>query len=254
MRLLPQADDGPSMPPRLIHTGLEAPARASAIDEAVLDSVVSGDAPATLHVYRRSEPTVSLGRFLAVDDACDPDYCQEHGVQIVRRISAGGAIYTDPSVVLFGLADPSLGTSPERILETAGTAIAETVREGTGADARFVPDNDVHVGDRKVCGMAVAIRRNVGLLHGAFIVDLDLESTAGSLGQDPREIAQRVAGLNELLDRAIAVDDVVSMIVDALSGILDEAPVARPLTETEEARVRELVDGRYGDDGWNLRR
>lgn len=242
------------MPPRLIRTGLEEPARATAIDEAVLDAVVSGEGPATLHLYRRSRPTVSLGRFLAVDEACDRAYCEEHDVAIVRRISAGGAIYTDPSVVLFGLADPALGTSPEQILEAAGTAIAEVVAERTGAEARFVPDNDVHVGDRKVCGLAVAIRRNVGLLHGAFVVDLDLAGTAGALGQDPDAIGERVAGLNELVEQAISVDDVEEMLVEALSGLLDEDPVPRPLTETEEAHVRELVDERYGDDGWNLRR
>lgn len=242
------------MPPRLIHTGPADPAWASAIDEAVLDAVVEGREPATLHIYRRETPTVSLGRFLAVDEACDPAYCREQGIRIVRRISAGGAIYTDPNVVLFGLADPSLGRSPDRILETAGTSIAATLREATDADARFVPDNDVLVGDRKVCGLAVAIRKNVGLLHGAFIVDLDLEATARSLGQDPDELGGRVAGLNELLDRSIAVGDVESMVVDAFSDLLGEEPVPRPLTETEEARVRELVDERYGNDEWNLRR
>lgn len=242
------------MPARLIHTGLEEPARTSAIDEAVLDAVVEGREPATLHVYRRSRPTVSLGRFQAVDEALDRAYCEGNEVEIVRRISAGGAIYTDENVVLFGLADPSLGTSPGEILEDAGTRIAATVAERTGAKARFVPDNDVHVGDRKICGMAVAVRRNVALLHGAFVVDLHAEPTARSLGQDPAEVIRRVAGLNELLEQAVSVDDVEEMVVEALSGLVDEELVPRPLTETEEARVRELVDGRYGDDAWTYRR
>lgn len=242
------------MPARLIRTGLGDPARVSAIDEAVLDSVVDGDEATTLHVYRRDRPTVSLGRFSDVDEEVDRDYCEAEDVAIVRRLSAGGAIYTDPGHVLFGLAAPELGGSPDAILEQAATALAASIEDGFGAEAEFVPDNDVHVGGLKVCGMAVAIRRTVPLLHGSLIVQLDVEGMAGALGRTSEEVSRGVASLGEAVGRDVAVEEAEETVADAFGDLLDDELVPRELSETEEARVRHLIDARYNDEEWTYRR
>lgn len=239
---------------RLLRTGLADPARVSAIDEAVLDAVAEGRSPATLHVYRRDAPTISLGRFTVIDDAVDLDYCQAQEIRIVRRLSAGGAIYTDPDQVLFGLAAPGLAGSPGEILETAGTRLADELQSRFGAEATFVPDNDIHVQGRKVSGMAIAIRRGVTLLHGTLVVDTDPPVMARALGGDPGRADDAVAGLAEILDRDVPMGEAEEAVIQALSGLVDEELVPRELSEQEEDRARHLVSTRYENDEWTYRR
>lgn len=276
--------------PRLLRTGPGDPARVSAVDEAVLDAVVEGRAPPTLHLYRRDRPTVSLGRFSVVDEAVDRDWCKAHGVALVRRISAGGAIYTDPGQVLFGAAGPTLSGPPDAVLERACTALAAELSDRFGVQARFEPANDVLIDGRKVCGMAVAIRKNVGLLHGALIVAADPEAMAralrlpagdgagdaddgedegegeavgdgGEVGNDGAEedAGDRtgrtpVVGLSDALDRDVPAEDAEEALIAAIGPLLGGDLVPRELSEAEEARARHLLDERYGDPAWTLRR
>lgn len=239
---------------RLLRTGPGDAARVSAIDEAVLDAVAEERSPTTLHVYRRAEPTVSLGRFCKVDEDLDRAYCEQEDIRVVRRLSAGGAIYTDPGHILFGLTGPDLPRGPNELLESAATALADEIGHRYGAEARFVPDNDVHADGRKVAGLAAAIRRNVVLLHGALVLDLDRQRMARALGRDPDEVDGRVAGLRDVVGREIPAEEGEELVIAALSGLVDEELVPRDLTETEEAAVRHLVSTRYEDDEWTYRR
>lgn len=284
----PDDDPGPdapsaSAPPRLVRTGLGDPARVSAVDEAVLDAVVEGRAPTTLHLYRRDRPTVSLGRFSRVDEAVDRAWCEEEGVALVRRLSAGGAIYTDPGQVLFGLAGPELAGRPDEVLERACTALAGELADRFGVTAVFEPANDVHVDGRKVAGMAVALRRGVGLLHGALIVEAHPGEMARALrlgaagdgetgdpegagdaagdaaeatadGEADADPGRAVVGLSEAAGREVAVEDAEDAVAAALGTLIEGDWVPRDLSEAEQARARHLLDTRYGDPTWTLRR
>lgn len=261
-------------PPRLVRTGPGDPARVSAVDEAVLDAVVEGRAPTTLHLYRRDRPTVSLGRFSRVDEAVDRAWCEGEGVALVRRLSAGGAIYTDPGQVLFGLAGPELAGRPDEVLERACTALAGELSDRFGVEAAFEPANDVHVEGRKVAGMAVALRRGVGLLHGALIVEarpgemaralrLGAEEDVGAEPADPdaettaqadEDAGRAIVGLSEAAGRDVAVEDAEDAVAAALGTLVEGDWVPRELSEAEQARARHLLDTRYGDPAWTLRR
>src|SRR3990170_1419224 len=88
---------------RLVDSGLVPPAESAALDEAILEAHVQGAVPGTLHFYRRSLPTVSIGYFQKVADSVDLPECQRRGVSIVRRKSGGSSIYTDSGQLIYGL-------------------------------------------------------------------------------------------------------------------------------------------------------
>ncbi|MHA1710939.1 MAG: lipoate--protein ligase family protein, partial [Candidatus Freyarchaeota archaeon] len=66
-----------------------------AVDEAILVARISGRAPNTLRFYRWNPSTVSIGRFQDVFSVVNVESCRQHGVDIVRRITGGGAVYHD---------------------------------------------------------------------------------------------------------------------------------------------------------------
>ena len=66
-----------------------------AIDEAIMKARIENKVPNTLRFYTWKPSAVSIGRFQKVEDQIYVKNCRKNGVDIVRRISGGGAVYHD---------------------------------------------------------------------------------------------------------------------------------------------------------------
>ena len=66
-----------------------------AVDEAIMKARIENRVPNTLRFYQWSPSAVSIGRFQTLADEIHVDNCRKHGVDIVRRITGGGAVYHD---------------------------------------------------------------------------------------------------------------------------------------------------------------
>ncbi|GCE04432.1 lipoate--protein ligase family protein [Dictyobacter aurantiacus] len=80
-------------PYRFVNTGVQDAALNMAIDEAILLHYLRGDAPPTLRAFRWNRPAISLGRFQNVEREIEQEYCEEHGIALVRRPTGGRAVY-----------------------------------------------------------------------------------------------------------------------------------------------------------------
>ena len=69
-----------------------------AIDEAILRTVAVGDAPGTLRFYTWEPSAVSIGYFQGVEQEVDLEACRREGVDVIRRITGGGAVCDSASV------------------------------------------------------------------------------------------------------------------------------------------------------------
>ncbi|MGM0568021.1 MAG: lipoate--protein ligase family protein [Elusimicrobiota bacterium] len=63
------------------------------IDESIFESYKKSKSQPVFRLYSWSPPTISLGRFQKKDKVLDLKACCADGVEIVRRITGGGAIY-----------------------------------------------------------------------------------------------------------------------------------------------------------------
>ncbi len=102
---------------RVVETDLAQPAYTVACDQALLVARAEGSIPDTLHIYRRSRPTISLGHFQRPEDCVDVELVGELGIEVIRRVSGGSAIYTDPGQLIYCLAI-SADEIPESPLES----------------------------------------------------------------------------------------------------------------------------------------
>ncbi|MEM3088632.1 MAG: lipoate--protein ligase family protein, partial [Candidatus Bathyarchaeia archaeon] len=66
-----------------------------AIDEAITQKRSQGVVPNTIRFYRWKPSAVSIGYFQLVEQEVNLDVCQELGVDVVRRMTGGGAVYHD---------------------------------------------------------------------------------------------------------------------------------------------------------------
>jgi len=81
---------------QLIHTQPQPPALHMALDELLTHEVGAGHRPPTLRVWEWAAPAVVIGRFQSLRNEVDADAARRHGIEVVRRVSGGGAMFIEP--------------------------------------------------------------------------------------------------------------------------------------------------------------
>ncbi len=81
---------------RLIHEPPQEPALHMAIDQVLAEEVGAGRRPPTLRVWEWASPAVVIGSFQSLRNEVDAEAAERHGVEVVRRISGGGAMFIEP--------------------------------------------------------------------------------------------------------------------------------------------------------------
>jgi lipoate-protein ligase A len=248
---------------RLVDTDLARPQLTAAIDEALLLSRMAGRSGDTVHLYRRRPPSVSIGYFQSAAEVADLEACRADGIPVVRRISAGGAIYTDERQLVYALAhDPPRPLRAKEGLDIGCDAVVRTLARLGVEDARREGVNDVLVGTRKVSGSAQVIRRGVHLVHGTMLVDVDRTAMVRYLGQDRREGSTRVGTtpggrvttLAEVMGAPPPLDTVKAILAEELATAVGGVVEPGDLDAWERAEAARLEGERYANDEWNLRR
>jgi len=247
---------------RLLETGPAPGPSTAALDEAIAWTRAQGAVPDTLHLYRRRPPAVTLGYSLDANSEVDVEYCRRRGIDIVRRLSGGGAIYTDDRQLVYSLTTQGLlPSSVPESLALVCTALARGLST-LGAPAVFSPANDILVNGRKVSGSAQLRKWGVVLTHGTVIVDADKDEMFRALRvparklekrslEDPRE---RVTTLRAELGRLPSMDEVERAVVRGLCESFGAEAVPGEPTAAEKALAGELARTRYGTKEWNLGR
>jgi lipoate-protein ligase A len=234
-------------------------ARAMALEEALLESVAAGGVP-TLRFWRWEPSAATVGRFQATEREVDLQLCRELGVDVVRRMSGGGAVYHGKGQeFVFSITAP-VGLFPQDLPRTYAVVLGH-VQEGLrvmGIDTWLKDSNNLMVGQRKISGSSQRRSRGSLQLHGTVLYEVDEETMFSVLRARP--------GYDEGLGRATASRHHRVTGVSAHSGALygEAYRIVRQSflrgrshredgwSEWELARAGELVGAKYAKDDWNL--
>ena len=195
----------PSFPSwRLVIDGDHSGAENMVRDVAMLEAVITGQAPPTLRLYGWSPPCLSLGRHQG-EDAADVDFCRREGIDVVRRPTGGRAVLHHLELTYSVVAPLGQGPLPRPLQDAYRTvclALVGAVRsfgidaELTGGDVNLslpgprttVPcfeapaGGEVVVAGRKLIGSSMRARQGHILQHGAILLDWDGRLQAGAMG------------------------------------------------------------------------
>ncbi|MBM4237675.1 MAG: lipoate--protein ligase family protein [Euryarchaeota archaeon] len=179
------------------------------------------------------------------------------GIQIVRRMSGGSAIYTDPDQIIYSLVLEK-EMVPESPIETFEIICAGIVRalDILGLEAEFKPVNDVLIRDRKVSGSAQTRKGNVVIQHGTVIVDADFDLMFKVLKTRKKKIRspEGMTSLTAELGRKPTMEEVKAAIIQGFSEEFGVEIVRGVLTHFEERTIRQLVEEKYGKEEYALLR
>jgi lipoate---protein ligase len=234
------------------------------IDEAVLGSVSRGESPPSLRLYRWKPPCVTVGYFQSLEAEVDLEACRAAGVDAVRRLTGGGAVFHDAEITYSLVVPLGHALAPDDILESYRAICAGLVRGLglLGIEAAFEPINDIAAGGRKISGNAQTRRLGCLLQHGTVLLDLDPERMFTLLrvpaeklkGRLIEDVKARVTSLRTLLGREVAYGEAAAALragfAEAWEAELEEAPLA----PAEAAEAGRLAAERFASREWNFRR
>jgi lipoate---protein ligase len=237
------ADNQQITDPRLNLALEEYLLRHVAVDEAIL-------------LFYVNTPSVIVGRNQNIWEEIDPDYVAAREVQVVRRLSGGGAVYHD-----LGNLNYSFITNGSRDLHNfhrfTGPVIA--VLNGLGVPAEAHGKSDIYVAGRKISGNAQYLARNRMVSHGTILFDSDLEALLHAL--NPRQVVIESSAVQSIRARVTNVREwlpdweIDELRAALLAGIFAPEPVRKlELTAVDWSHIQQIRAERYLDWEWTYGR
>ena len=199
----------------------------------------------------RVEPTVIYGRNQVLENEVNLEYCREHGVDIVRRKSGGGCVYSDMGNIMISYVS-GRGNVAE-VFDRYMTALAEALR-ALGVPAEKSGRNDILVEGRKISGNAFHQLPDRSIVHGTLLYSTDLEALTEAI-RPPVEKLQR-HGVESVRQRVVNLSEYVQSMADPAAELMSpealETYLVNRFTDgeillTEEDVIKiELITDTYG--------
>ncbi|WIB64229.1 biotin/lipoate A/B protein ligase family protein [Curtobacterium sp. MCBD17_040] len=242
----------------IIHEGPIPPNEHLALDQVLTEEVGAGRRGPTLRIWEWDQPAVVIGSFQSLRNEVDPAGAARYGVEVVRRISGGGAMFMDAGAIisysLYVPADLVQGMSFADSYAYLDEWVIEALKS-LGIEAWYQPLNDITSAKGKIGGAAQKRLGTGAVLHHATMsYDMDGEKMVQVLrigrekmsDKGTTSAAKRVdplrsqTGLSraEIIDRLIAT---FTRLYGAHEG---------HVTPEERARAQELVATKFATREW----
>jgi lipoate-protein ligase A len=205
----------------------------------------------------QADKTVMLGNNQVAEAEVDLEYALTSAIQVVRRSSGGGAIYTDLGTVLYTVIEPLTSDAAvhrERVAATVINALGKmgvsAVREGR---------NDILIDGRKVSGFAQYTCANHVCTHGSLLYDTDLDTMTDVLIANPAKlqpkgiasIRSRVTNIKPHMRDNYTTKEFLELLKSELLGSRDYSTYQPGSMENEI--ITRIYNEKYANTEWNFR-
>jgi lipoate-protein ligase A len=242
-----------------------------AVDDFLFRSL--SDEPQTfLRFYRWKRPTASLGYSQDIRKVLDVEYCQKHGIDIVRRMT-GGKLVLHSREVTYSLCSSDSGTFTSTIADSYRLVSQALMRglEKMGlrpclADApplsyvrgnlpcfSFPARDEVEVDGKKIIGSAQKRTGSKFIQHGSIPLKEDdrLLETISLLEKNKGEV--RMASLSQALGRQVRFDRAVECLTSGISEFFNVELAPKEFNAGERKLISEIEKERYASKDWTFR-
>jgi len=249
---------------RLLKTGLNSAFYNMGLDQALAEGVADGGSP-ILRLYGWDPAAISIGYFQKLHDEVDLDRTAEFGVDTVRRITGGGAVFHDAELTYSFMVPVESGIVRKPILESYED-ICQGLIQGAkeiGLEFKFVPLNDIICEGQKVSGNAQTRRGGVILQHGTILLDVDVEKMFSMLlvpNEKIRDkliatVKERVTSISDRLGREFGFDEAVGIFEGGFKKAFSDFDfVDSVVSDDENALANKYAEERYGNKEFKFSR
>ncbi|MFK3831060.1 lipoate--protein ligase [Staphylococcus saprophyticus] len=227
-----------------------------AMEEYVLKNMPKDDSYFLFYVNR---PSIIIGKNQNTIEEVNQPYIDEHGIDVVRRISGGGAVYHDTGNLNFSFVTDDDGNSFHNFKKFT-EPIVEAL-QSLGVDADMSGRNDIQVGSAKISGNAMVKVKDRMFSHGTLMLNSELNEVQNALKVNPakikskgiKSVRSRVANISEFLDEPLDIDRFKEIIIKTIFG---EATQVEEyiLTDDDWKKIEQLSNEKYRTWEWNYGR
>lgn len=234
-----------------------------AIDEAIMKNCEKFGKP-TIRFYCWKPPAISIGYFQSLQEEVDLEKCRELGIDFVRRITGGGAVFHDCELTYSFACTESSNIVSKNILESYRQICNGLILgfKELGLEAKFVPLNDIVVNGKKVSGNAQTRREKCILQHGTILLKVDVEKMFSLLkvpneklkGKLIEDVKQRVTSVEKELGKEISFEQMAVAMKRGFEKAFD-AKLTEGKLDSEELKLAEKIKtGQFSKKEWNFKR
>jgi lipoate-protein ligase A len=202
----------------------------------------------------QNRPSVIVGRYQNTVEEINVEYIERNGINVVRRLTGGGAVYHDLGNLNYTFAGKKDTTAID--FREFTEPIINLLKK-LGIPAELSGRNDMTIEGRKFSGNAQFISKGKVLHHGTILYESRLEDVQAALAvrgdkiesKGIKSVRSRVCNLTEYMSEKLPLNTFSEMLLQELGRGHSLREYA--LTDQDRAAVRLLVERRYGTWEWN---
>jgi len=201
-------------------------------------------------MFWRTNPTLMIGRFQNTLEEINSEFATKNNLEIVRRNSGGGTIYTDLEGWQFSFITHKDG----RGFEDFTKPVIDALRE-LGIETTLSGRNDLLANGKKFSGNARYIYKNRLLHHGSMLYNTSIDNMVKALqvGEEKlisksiKSVRERVTNLKPLMPNIIDSEDFGK----SLTEIVGKGMPQISLTEKDIIEIEKIEKEKFNTWDWN---
>ncbi len=266
---------------RFLDTEFHNAAYNMAVDEVLLAGIEHDQSSPVFRLFGWHPPGISFGYTQRPEVEFDLAHCRAHGVDLVRRLTGGRAVYHHHEITYSVTArenDPAIGGSLQEAYFAINRGLAHGLTKlGVISDfekGKFEPDREkikspcfistaryeITYDNKKLVGSAQRKLNGLLLQHGSILLDGHQEEMVALTRFAPERqqklldtLRQKTTSVSQILARPVSYTEVAAALKAGFAEQLGITFVDMELTAAEAKEVERLIAVKYSADAWNFK-
>ena len=206
----------------------------------------------------RNAPSIIVGNHQNTLAEINTEYVKENNIDVVRRLSGGGAVFHDLGNLNFTFIK-NIDKSNDKVDFSTFTKPIIDVLQNMNINAKFEGRNDIVIDGKKISGNAQHSNGNRMLHHGTLLFSSVMTDLSNALKVNPlkfrdkavKSVKSRVSNISDHMPEKIDVLTFRDRIMDYILSDYEGAYLYE-YTEEDRNKINRLVEERYGQWEWNF--
>lgn len=206
----------------------------------------------------RNAPSIIVGNHQNTLAEINVEYVRENNIDVVRRLSGGGAVFHDLGNLNFTFIK-NIDKSKDKVDFSTFTKPIIDVLRNMDINAKFEGRNDIVIDGKKISGNAQHTNGNRMIHHGTLLFSSVMTDLSNALKVNPlkfrdkavKSVKSRVSNISDHMPEKIDVLTFRDRIMDYILSNYAGAYLYE-YTEEDRNKINRLVEEKYGKWEWNF--